>query len=596
MIVDKSVNALVKTTAGIASSTGSLVKSAKDMAVNTAVNFSPDFYDQHQDYATGGTKFVAGKTIMTGRNAVRSVNSVRSGIIRVRRLRRKKQIIKKMREIQSNQKEMQKLDRNYEQLKKVINDSKSGIKKDGMTSQYMQSQIRNAKNKTIDLQITRKKLEYKQKKLNRKYSKLDSKKIHPVRSVKSTVSNQTRKAASVVKSKDDFGSKTIGTTMKTMWAKNKYQRTAKSIYHTIVGFAKNLLSGVVAVVTSLPALITTIVGSLPIMIIIIVIAVIISCFASTTYTGRIGTLYVKLDELNQIYEVDLEAAEILAITDVLEWSTQDEECFEQLVSLMLDQKKGNELTFEQMAENVFIKYNPANKYAPDGVYSSEMETGFHYWSLEGLDLNFVINNSVKRNLWYSEHLDLYPLYREADVSLRNEMSTADYQKQLIQEAQDMIQINQERWEDYIYEYNLGDIDLTVTGDAQKGMKVVKKALTKLGCDYIWGAGHSGAEYKDPNLDQFDCSGFVSWAFYQAGIDIGSRTTKELVHMGKEVSLEEIQPGDIIVYYSNATGAGHVVIYIGNKKVVHAPQTGDVVKISGYAPFINTDGAKIRRLY
>ena len=224
MIVDKSVNALVKTTAGIASSTGSLVKSAKDMAVNTAVNFSPDFYDQHQDYATGGTKFVAGKTIMTGRNAVRSVNSVRSGIIRVRRLRRKKQIIKKMREIQSNQKEMQKLDRNYEQLKKVINDSKSGIKKDGMTSQYMQSQIRNAKNKTIDLQITRKKLEYKQKKLNRKYSKLDSKKIHPVRSVKSTVSNQTRKAASVVKSKDDFGSKTIGTTMKTMWASTREQQ------------------------------------------------------------------------------------------------------------------------------------------------------------------------------------------------------------------------------------------------------------------------------------------------------------------------------------------------------------------------------------
>lgn len=596
MIVDKSVNALVKTTAGIASSTGSLVKSAKDLAVNTAVNFSPDFYDQHQDYATGGTKFVAGKTIMTGRNAVRSVNSVRSSIIRVRRLRRKKQIIKKMREIQSNQKEMQKLDRNYEQLKKVINDSKSGIKKDGMTSQYMQSQIRNAKNKTIDLQITRKKLLYKQKKLNRKYSKLESKKLHPVRSVKSTVSNQTRKAASVVKSKDDFGSKTIGTTMKTMWAKNKYQRTAKSIYHTIVGFAKNLLSGVVAVVTSLPALITTIVGSLPIMIIVIVIAVIISCFASTTYTGRIGTLYAKLDELNKIYEVDLEAAEILAITDVLEWSTQDEECYEQLVSLMLDQKKGNELTFEQMAENVFIKYSPANKYAPDGVYSSEMETGFHYWSLEGLDLNFIINNSVKRNLWYSEHLSLYPLYREGDISIRKEMATKDYQNSMIQKAKEAIPINQERWEDYIYEYNLGDIDLSVTGDSEKGMKVVKKALTKLGCDYIWGAGHSGNEYKDPNLDQFDCSGFVSWSFYQAGIDIGSRTTKELVNMGKEVSLEEIQPGDIIVYYSNATGAGHVVIYIGDKKVVHAPHTGDVVKISGYASFINTEGAKIRRLY
>ncbi len=63
-----------------------------------------------------------------------------------------------MREIQSNQKEMQKLDRNYEQLKKVINDSKSGIKKDGMTSQYMQSQIRNAKTRLLIFRLRGKNL------------------------------------------------------------------------------------------------------------------------------------------------------------------------------------------------------------------------------------------------------------------------------------------------------------------------------------------------------------------------------------------------------------------------------------------------------
>ena len=57
-----------------------------------------------------------------------------------------------------------------------------------------------------------------------------------------------------------------------------------------------------------------------------------------------------------------------------------------------------------------------------------------------------------------------------------------------------------------------------------------------------------------------------------GIDI-SRTTSEIINDGREVSREELQPGDLLFPHS-----GHVTLYIGNNQIIHAPQTGDVVKI------------------
>lgn len=98
-----------------------------------------------------------------------------------------------------------------------------------------------------------------------------------------------------------------------------------------------------------------------------------------------------------------------------------------------------------------------------------------------------------------------------------------------------------------------------------------------------------------DLNEFDCSGLVCWSFYQCGIDIGDQTTKSLCKLGKVVNKNEIQAGDIIVYYYS-NGHGHVVMYLGNNKVVHAPQTGDVVKISDATHYLNKDGATIRRLY
>lgn len=103
---------------------------------------------------------------------------------------------------------------------------------------------------------------------------------------------------------------------------------------------------------------------------------------------------------------------------------------------------------------------------------------------------------------------------------------------------------------------------TATGSAAA---IVDEAYKHLGKTYVYGA--SG-----PNT--FDCSGLTSYVYSAVtGIYIG-RTTFEQVNAGVEVSASDLQPGDLVF-----PNSGHVQIYIGNGMVIHAPHTGDVVRVA-----------------
>ncbi len=96
--------------------------------------------------------------------------------------------------------------------------------------------------------------------------------------------------------------------------------------------------------------------------------------------------------------------------------------------------------------------------------------------------------------------------------------------------------------------------------------VVDTALAQQGKAYKWaGAG--------PNV--FDCSGLTQFAFGAAGIGLphSSRTQST---MGIPVARADLQPGDLIAFYSPV---GHVGIYIGNGQMVHAPTAGSVVHVT-----------------
>ena len=97
---------------------------------------------------------------------------------------------------------------------------------------------------------------------------------------------------------------------------------------------------------------------------------------------------------------------------------------------------------------------------------------------------------------------------------------------------------------------------------------VGAALSKIGSPYGWGATGPSA---------FDCSGLMYWAYQQLGQTI-PRTSQAQLAGGTPVSLDQLQPGDIIGYYPGTT---HVGMYIGNGQIVHASDYGIPVQIVPY---------------
>ncbi len=101
--------------------------------------------------------------------------------------------------------------------------------------------------------------------------------------------------------------------------------------------------------------------------------------------------------------------------------------------------------------------------------------------------------------------------------------------------------------------------------AGKAQAILNEAYAQLGKPYVWGATGTGS---------FDCSGFTQFVYENAaGIDI-TRTTYSQIGEGQPVNQDQLQPGDLVFPH-----AGHVGIYVGNGQMIHAPQTGDVVKVS-----------------
>jgi len=100
----------------------------------------------------------------------------------------------------------------------------------------------------------------------------------------------------------------------------------------------------------------------------------------------------------------------------------------------------------------------------------------------------------------------------------------------------------------------------------EGVAVVQAALSRVGSPYSWGA-------TGPNA--FDCSGLIKWAFLQNGKSL-PRSSQALAQGGQPVAVSDLQPGDIVTFYSDVSHAG---IYIGDGMMVHASTYGTPVKVS-----------------
>lgn len=108
-----------------------------------------------------------------------------------------------------------------------------------------------------------------------------------------------------------------------------------------------------------------------------------------------------------------------------------------------------------------------------------------------------------------------------------------------------------------------------TSASSKGQAIVNTAMKYLGVPYVWGGTSPRG---------FDCSGLVQYCARANGIRV-NRVAADQRNNGYYVSRANLQPGDLVFFAKNGGRIHHVGIYVGNGNMIHAPQTGDVVKIS-----------------
>jgi cell wall-associated NlpC family hydrolase len=103
-----------------------------------------------------------------------------------------------------------------------------------------------------------------------------------------------------------------------------------------------------------------------------------------------------------------------------------------------------------------------------------------------------------------------------------------------------------------------------------GGQAVAIAYRVLGVPYVWaGASPTG----------FDCSGFTMYVWGQLGVKLGHYTGFQY-YEGSRIAPDQLEPGDLVFFHANSAGVPqHEGMYVGNGSFIHAPHTGDVVKIS-----------------
>ncbi len=169
----------------------------------------------------------------------------------------------------------------------------------------------------------------------------------------------------------------------------------------------------------------------------------------------------------------------------------------------------------------------------------------------------------------------------ADVkdTLQNQQAQQEAQEKASQQAQLAQQRAQQHVSVNTPSKSAPPADAANLTNSATASAVIANAKQFLGVPYVWGGSTPSG---------FDCSGFTSYVYRSVGINL-PRVSRDQQNVGTRISPSQVQPGDLVF---RGSPAYHVGIYIGGGQYIHAPQTGDVVKIASYNPSKFSSAARI----
>lgn len=154
-----------------------------------------------------------------------------------------------------------------------------------------------------------------------------------------------------------------------------------------------------------------------------------------------------------------------------------------------------------------------------------------------------------------------------DVSKRLATEKDQVEEKLAAAKKILASLEEEEMQQYLAAISAGKVTEVpnISAGGRAGL-AIKYAMSQMGDPYVWGAAGPGS---------FDCSGLTMMAMRAAGISL-PHSSRAQSGMGTRVSINNLQPGDLVFYYSPVS---HVAIYIGGGKIVHAPHSGANVEIA-----------------
>lgn len=267
--------------------------------------------------------------------------------------------------------------------------------------------------------------------------------------------------------------------------------------------------------------------------------------------NSLSDLISKIDSAKKVVEIDNEAVDALnEEKDKLdEKVTSLEEKNKEIIEVNEEIKsKKSELDDKKAEQQVLLDENKAAKAEFDRLYLAPLESE-------------LVAPTISAATNASNDYDTILNSKNALVALKNNQIKSPSVLSKINDAINTAdKLLKQKKAEQAAAQNRGNV--TYSGNASA---IISEAYKHLGKRYVYGASGPST---------FDCSGFTSYVYrVAAGIEIG-RTTYNQINAGREVSYSELQPGDLVFPH-----ADHVGIYIGNGQMIHAPQTGDVVKVA-----------------